>query len=110
MKAIIDEDLHRSLVDHTFKKQRTYSEDAVKMRAKIIHTPAHNPLSKSSDLEGLTRAVVNPVFPNLKFSTRSITIRMTESLIDNLKVIANKKDVPYQSLIKEYIRKGVFGE
>ena len=47
------------------------------------------------------------VFPNLKLSTKSITIRMTESLIDNLKVIANKKDVPYQSLIKMYLTEKV---
>jgi predicted DNA binding CopG/RHH family protein len=47
------------------------------------------------------------VFPNLKLSTKSITIRMTESLIDNLKVIANKKDVPYQSLIKMYLSEKV---
>lgn len=54
-----------------------------------------------------SRATVNPVFPNLKLSTKSITIRMTESLIDNLKVIANKKDVPYQSLIKMYLTEKV---
>lgn len=54
-----------------------------------------------------SKALVNPVFPNLKFSTKSITIRMTESLIDNLKVIANKKDVPYQSLIKMYLTEKV---
>lgn len=39
-------------------------------------------------------------FPNLKPSTKSITIRVTESLLNSLKQIANKKDVPYQSLIK----------
>jgi len=32
---------------------------------------------------------------------------MTESLIDNLKVIANRKDVPYQSLIKIYLNEKV---
>jgi predicted DNA binding CopG/RHH family protein len=42
-------------------------------------------------------------FPNLKPSTKSISIRLPESMIENLKVIANKKDVPYQSLIKVYI-------
>lgn len=54
-----------------------------------------------------SKALINPVFPNLKLSTKSITIRMTESLIDNLKVIANKKDVPYQSLIKMYLTEKV---
>ncbi|MCC5814206.1 MAG: BrnA antitoxin family protein [Leptospira sp.] len=42
-------------------------------------------------------------FPNLKASTKSISLRLPESMIDNLKVIANKKDIPYQSLIKIYI-------
>lgn len=39
-------------------------------------------------------------FPNLKPSTKTITIRVSESLLNSLKVIANKKDVPYQSLVK----------
>ncbi len=43
---------------------------------------------------------VNATFPNLKPSTKTITIRVTQSLLDDLKMIANKKDVPYQSLIK----------
>ena len=40
------------------------------------------------------------IFPNLKLSTKSISLRLTESLLDRIKMIANKKDVPYQSLIK----------
>lgn len=42
-------------------------------------------------------------FPNLKFSTKSITIRVPQALIANLKMIANKKDVPYQSLMKIFL-------
>ena len=42
-------------------------------------------------------------FPNLKRSTTSISIRLTDSILTDLKVIANKKDVPYQSLIKVYL-------
>ena len=38
--------------------------------------------------------------PNLKFSTRTISIRFPQSLIDAIKVEANRRDVPYQSLIK----------
>lgn len=49
------------------------------------------------------KAVVNPSFPNLKMSTKTITLRVTESLLDSLKMIANKKDVPYQSLMKVYL-------
>ena len=40
------------------------------------------------------------VFPNLKPSTRTISIRLPESLFEHLKALANKKDVPYQSLLK----------
>ncbi len=43
------------------------------------------------------------VFPDLKPSTKSISIRLPESLLQRLKTIANKKDVPYQSLIKMYL-------
>lgn len=50
-----------------------------------------------------SKALVNPTFPNLKMSTRTITLRVTESLLDSLKMLANKKDVPYQSLMKVYL-------
>lgn len=40
------------------------------------------------------------IFPNLKPSTRTISIRLPESLFEHLKALANKKDVPYQSLLK----------
>lgn len=39
-------------------------------------------------------------FPNLKPSTETISIRLPISLLDSIKIEANKKDVPYQSLIK----------
>jgi predicted DNA binding CopG/RHH family protein len=42
-------------------------------------------------------------FPNLKPSARTISIRLPESMLDDLKVLANKKDVPYQSLLKIYL-------
>lgn len=42
-------------------------------------------------------------FPNLKPSLKSISIRLPETMIEQLKVIANKKDVPYQSLVKIYL-------
>ena len=49
------------------------------------------------------KAIINPSFPNLKLSTRSITIRVPESLLNSLKMLANKKDVPYQSLVKIFL-------
>ncbi len=43
------------------------------------------------------------LFPKLKPSTRTISIRLPESLIEHLKVLANKRDLPYQSLLKMYL-------
>ena len=52
--------------------------------------------------------IINPSFPNLKPSTKVVSIRVTQSLLEALKELANKKDVPYQSLMKQYIEKGAF--
>ena len=49
-------------------------------------------------------------FPNLKPSTKTISIRLPESLMNRLKIIAHKKDVPYQSLIKIYLSEKVESE
>ena len=43
------------------------------------------------------------IFPNLKLTTKPITIRLPVGMIDRLKIRAAKTDVPYQSLIKESI-------
>jgi len=43
------------------------------------------------------------VLPNLKPSTRSISLRLPLSMIEELKLLANKKDIPYQSLLKVYL-------
>jgi predicted DNA binding CopG/RHH family protein len=40
------------------------------------------------------------VFPNLKPSTKTISIRLPEPLLDAVKELANKRDIPYQSFIK----------
>jgi predicted DNA binding CopG/RHH family protein len=46
-------------------------------------------------------------FKNLKPSTQSISIRLSESLLERIKILANKNDVPYQSLIKIYLSERV---
>ena len=61
----------------------------------------------STDYFDISRAVVNPVFPNLKPSTKTISIRLPQWLIASLKTIANKKDVPYQSLVKIFLAEKV---
>lgn len=43
------------------------------------------------------------VFPNLKASTETISLRLPTALLSDLKVLANKRDVPYQSLLKVYL-------
>mgnify|MGYP001567434859 CR=1 FL=1 len=47
------------------------------------------------------------IFPNLKLSSVPITIRMPESLLDRVKIKAHQKDIPYQSLIKQFIFRGL---
>ncbi len=44
------------------------------------------------------------VFPNLKPTTRAISLRLPESMLDELRQMANERDVPYQSLIKVFLR------
>ena len=41
--------------------------------------------------------------PNLKPSTTSISLRLPVSLLESIKIAANKRDVPYQSLIKTWL-------
>lgn len=57
----------------------------------------------STDYFDMSKAILNPSFPNLKPSTKTITIRVSRSLLDSLKMLANKKDVPYQSLVKIFL-------
>jgi predicted DNA binding CopG/RHH family protein len=47
------------------------------------------------------------IFPNLKPSTKTISLRMSESMLNELKLLAHKMDVPYQSLIKVYLRERI---
>jgi predicted DNA binding CopG/RHH family protein len=58
----------------------------------------HSPLDyfDSSNFKGAS-------FPKLKPSLRSISIRLPEDMLAELKILANKKDVPYQSLAKVYL-------
>jgi predicted DNA binding CopG/RHH family protein len=42
-------------------------------------------------------------FPNLKPSTKTISLRLPESLLDSIRIEANKRDMPYQSLIKVWL-------
>ena len=59
--------------------------------------------SEYLDLSKAERAVL----PNLKPSTKTISLRLPEGLLDSIKVEANKRDMPYQSLIKAWLAKDV---
>ena len=44
------------------------------------------------------------VLPNLKPTTKTISLRMPQHLLDSLKAAAHSRDVPYQSLIKVWLQ------
>jgi predicted DNA binding CopG/RHH family protein len=64
---------------------------------------------ETHDTEGLVdwRRAQRVRFPNLKPSTKSISLRLPLGLLEQIKVEANKRDVPYQSLIKIWLAEKV---
>jgi predicted DNA binding CopG/RHH family protein len=79
----------------------------------------HIPLFKGEDEERAFWATHSPLdyfdsrsiqkasFPNLKPSLKSISIRVPSDMLAELKNLANKKDVPYQSLAKVYLARQI---
>lgn len=53
------------------------------------------------------RKAKRAMFPNLKPTTQAISIRLPVSMLDELRQIANQRDVPYQSLIKIFLRERI---
>ncbi len=47
------------------------------------------------------------ILPKLKPSTKTISLRMSESMLNELRLLANKRDVPYQSLIKVFLQERI---
>lgn len=43
------------------------------------------------------------IFPNLKLTRKPISLRITTGLLAKIKAMANKKDMPYQTLMKQYL-------
>lgn len=60
---------------------------------------AEHDSTKFIDWQGATRVRL----PNLKPSLRTISLRLPVSMIEDLKVLANRRDVPYQSLLKVFL-------
>lgn len=48
-------------------------------------------------------------FPNLKPSTKTISLRLPQHLLDAIKSAANARDVPYQSLMKVWLQEKTYG-
>ena len=48
-----------------------------------------------------------PLFPRLKPSTETISLRLPKYLLEELKTLANKRDVPYQTLLKLFLAEKV---
>lgn len=46
---------------------------------------------------------VRAAFPKLKPSTTTISLRLPASMLDEIKALANERDVPYQSLMKVFL-------
>ena len=53
------------------------------------------------------RKATSANFPNLKPSSTAISLRLPNSLLERIKIAANKRDVPYQSLIKTWLAEKV---
>ena len=71
-----------------------------KSEARKFHVPkarvdstAHLDLSRMQEV----------VFPNLKPSSTTISLRLPDAMLNKIKVMANKQRVPYQSLIKAFL-------
>jgi predicted DNA binding CopG/RHH family protein len=49
-------------------------------------------------------------FPNLRPSTATISLRLPQGLLNDLRILANERDIPYQSLLKVYLAERVAKE
>ena len=57
-----------------------------------------------------TRSARRVTLPNLKPSVKTISIRLPEMMLEQLKLLANKRDVPYQSLLKMFLAERIEAE
>jgi predicted DNA binding CopG/RHH family protein len=80
------------------KKQLKSIPDFKSQEEEAAFWDAHD----SSDYVDWSKAE-KAIFPNLKLSTESISLRLPSPLLAHIKELANEKDVPYQSLMKVYL-------
>jgi predicted DNA binding CopG/RHH family protein len=50
------------------------------------------------------------VLPNLQPSTKTISLRLPQHMLEELKLLANRRDVPYQSLLKMFLAERIDAE
>ena len=50
------------------------------------------------------------LMPKLRPTTRSVSIRLPDAMVEELKILANKRDVPYQSLLKVFLSERIAAE
>jgi predicted DNA binding CopG/RHH family protein len=55
-------------------------------------------------------AAESVVLPKIKPSTKTISLRISASMLDKIRLVANKRDVPYQSLIKSFLQERIDAE
>lgn len=67
------------------------------MKPATLRVPTE-PANSTAHLD-LSKAV-RVALPNLKLSTETISLRMPATLLESIKIESNKREVPYQSLIK----------
>jgi predicted DNA binding CopG/RHH family protein len=58
----------------------------------------------STDFVDWSKAT-SPLFPNLKPTSRLISIRFPVSVLERLQTLANRRDIPYQTLIKLFVNR-----
>ncbi len=85
-------------MNKTFKAVPTFANEAEERRFWETHDSANY-----VDWSKAERAR----FPNLKPSSSSISLRLPLPLLERIKIAANKRDVPYQSLIKMWLAERV---
>ena len=66
---------------------------------------------RADSTEYVDWAAATPMrFPNLRPSSTAISVRLPDTLLTELKLLANERDVPYQSLLKVYLSDRVHAE
>lgn len=67
--------------------------------------------SKADSTEHVDWSKAKPAkFPNLKPTLRTISVRLPVAMVEDLKILANQRDVPYQSLMKVFLAERVAQE